>query len=148
PRKPHRAPRSGTGVMGHRVSQRRRNEIMNASLLSIPRTAGIVGLLLVTLAGCKRADETSGQPTDAESQALAADGSEAVASSSQSSNFGNVVFSALASQNPAQAASQLAAPTKLWPPGCVAKTPDPTNPLVIHITFTDCTGPFGLVKIN
>jgi hypothetical protein len=91
----------------------------------------------------------SGAGTTVDDEMLATDGSEASAASSQSTHLGNVVFSALTSQDPDKAAGDVAGPpTKLWPAGCVAKAKDPTDARVAHVTFTDCTGPFGLVHLN
>lgn len=98
--------------------------------------------LTVLLAGC-----SAGSSADEEQ--LAADGTEAMTSSTQSTHLGNVVFESLSEIDPDKAAAQVAGnPTALYPTGCVSRAKDPTNPRVAHVTFTDCTGPFGLVHLS
>lgn len=86
---------------------------------------------------------------DAQDEELAGDGAQAMTASTQSTYLGNVVFESITVADPAMAAGQAAtAPTALWPASCVTHAPDPQNPLIVHVTFTDCTGPFGLVHLN
>lgn len=86
---------------------------------------------------------------DTATQQLAVDGADETVSSGQSTHFGDIVFAAVTSPEPAQASGELAgSPTKLWPPSCLTRVKDKTNPNVVHLTFKDCTGPFGLVHLN
>jgi hypothetical protein len=104
------------------------------------------------MAGCGSKASTSsssGENTDSDTLQLSTDGQEASASSEQSTHIGNIIFASLSSEDPAKASGEAAgAPSKLWPPGCLTRAKDPTNPRVVHLTFKDCTGPFGLVKLN
>src|SRR5262249_23728877 len=84
---------------------------------------------------------------DSESQQLGQDGIEEQTNASQSQNLASITFS-VTSTNPQTAASQVAMPTALWPPSCVSRAKDATNPAVVHVTYNDCTGPFGLVHLN
>jgi hypothetical protein len=92
------------------------------------------------VAGCAGLDS-------AESQ-VASDGDEGTAASAQSTNMGSVVFQNVSVADPTQAAAELAMPSQLWPSGCVTKAQSATNPSVVTVTFTDCTGPFGLVHLD
>jgi hypothetical protein len=83
----------------------------------------------------------------AESQ-VAADGTQAMMASSQSQSLASVVFENVSVSDPLKAAAELAAPKVLWPAGCVTRTKDFVNPFVVHVTFNNCVGPFGLVHIN
>jgi hypothetical protein len=104
------------------------------ALLAFPLTA--------VLAGC-----TSG-PIDPTEEQIAADGTEGMAASTQSTSLADVVFDGVSVSDPADAAGQLGAPGQLWPSGCVTRAGDATDPLVVHVTFEGCTGPFGLVDID
>jgi hypothetical protein len=100
-----------------------------------------------SLAACN-VDTTGSGATDAATQELTADGNEAVASNVQQASFGELAFSVTKS-DPALAADEALAPTtKMFSGGCATRTKDPTNPKVVHIHFTDCTGPFGLRHLN
>jgi hypothetical protein len=102
----------------------------------------VLGFALATLAaGCGVAAD----PTELQ---VAADGVQATSASSQSISLTNVVFDGVTVTDPGKAAAELAMPTALWPAGCVTRAKDPTNPDMVHVTFTDCTGPFGLVHID
>jgi hypothetical protein len=107
----------------------------------------IITMLGVMGPSCHKRENTVDN-ADEESQELATDGGESAAASAQSTHLGNIVFSAVASQDPAIASSNLSASTKLWPPGCVTRAKDMANPLLVHMTFNECTGPFGLVHLN
>jgi hypothetical protein len=87
----------------------------------------------ILVAGCAGADS--------ESQ-VASDGDEGTAASAQSTNLASVAWENVSVADPAQATAQLAMPSA----GCVTKSATSAN--VVTITFTDCTGPFGLVHIN
>jgi hypothetical protein len=102
---------------------------------------GIAFSSLLAGSGCKLG-------TVVDEEQLAADGTEAMTASSQSTHLGNIVFQSVSVADPQMAAQQLAGQTALWPAGCVTRAKDPANPLVVHVTFSDCTGPFGLVHLN
>lgn len=89
------------------------------------------------------------EPVDTATQQLAVDGAAELESSGQATHMGNIVFAAVTSPDPAKASGELAGPpSKLWPSGCLTRAKDQTNPNVVHLTFKDCTGPFGLVHLN
>jgi hypothetical protein len=80
---------------------------------------------------------------------LAADGTQAMMSSQQSTSLANVVFESVTRTDPVQAAAQLvASATALWPTGCATRAEDPVDPRVTHVTYNDCIGPFGLVHLD
>jgi hypothetical protein len=79
---------------------------------------------------------------------LTADGEEASEASAQSTNLGAVVFGSVTSVDPDKASDDVAAAGHLWPASCHTRVKDPTNRRVVHITFDDCTGPFGLVHLS
>lgn len=92
-------------------------------------------------AGCGVAAD----PTEAQ---VAADGTQAMMASSQSTSLASVVFAGVSVTSPLEAAAQLGTAPQLWPAGCVTCAGDPIDPEVVHVTFDDCTGPFGLVHID
>jgi hypothetical protein len=95
--------------------------------------------------GCNRAG--SGQdPTGTDAEALASDGADASEASSQAMHLDNLVFASVSSSDPSTAALQASASEAVWPPGCVSR--QRTSATQASITFTDCTGPFGLVHLN
>src|SRR4051812_38737718 len=96
----------------------------------------VLSILGVTAFGCHKADQPI-ENADEDSQQLAADGTEASAASAQSTHLGNIVFSAVASNDPLMAAENVASAPKLWPSGCVTHVKDARNPAVVHITFND-----------
>jgi hypothetical protein len=100
----------------------------------------VVALPMMTVACGMGADP-------AESQ-VASDGTQGMMASTQSQSLASVVLEHVSVTNPTMAAAELAAPTLLWPVGCVTRTRDASDADVVHVTFTDCTGPFGLVHIN
>jgi hypothetical protein len=102
--------------------------------------------LTSTLAACGGTTGTG--TTDAVEEQVATDGTEAMTAQAQSTHLGDIVFSGVSSQDPATAAVQLSASTQLYPASCVSRAKDPTNASVVDVTFTDCTGPFGLVHLN
>jgi hypothetical protein len=111
-------------------------------------TCTVLGFSLAALAaGC------AAGPTADESQ-LASDGEAATAADTQSQSVAAVVLDPVSVADPAAATAQIAsaapaaAAAALWPAGCVTRAKDPTNPLLVHVTFDDCTGPFGLVHID
>ncbi len=85
---------------------------------------------------------------DAETAQLASDGSEMAAASAQTTHLANLVVSSVSSQEPSQAAATAGAKVALWPPGCLSRSIDPTDPLTVRLHFDDCTGPFGLVHVR
>ncbi len=97
--------------------------------------------LTLLVAGC-------GAGPDATEAQVASDGNEATAASAQSTNLGSVVFENVSVADPVKAAGQLAAPSQLWPSGCVTSPRSATDPSVVTVTFTGCTGPFGLVSLD
>lgn len=109
-------------------------------------TRTILGFSLLALAaGCGTAASTEDLQTST-------DGAEAMSASSQSTSLAGNVFENAQAPDPMTAAGQVAAGTAsaagLWPAGCVTRTKDASNPALVHITFNECTGPFGLVHLN
>jgi hypothetical protein len=105
-----------------------------------PRT--LLGLALSALAvGC------AAPSIDPAEEQLAADGTQAMEASSQSTSMGQVVFDNVSASDPTAAAAMLSQPSK-WPSACVTRAQDPISPAVSHLTLDDCTGPFGLVHID
>lgn len=104
--------------------------------------AGFALVALVALvAGCS--------PASAEEMALAADGTEAMQSSQQSTHLAGVVFESVTQADPSKAAAQVTGSAAgLWPAGCATRAKDPTDPRVTHVTFKDCAGPFGLAHLD
>jgi hypothetical protein len=118
---------------------------MNASRCSLLvvalRTGVHVGVLpMLTVACAMSADP-------AESQ-VATDGTQGMMASTQSQSLASLVLDHVNVPNAAMAAAELSAPTLLWPTGCVTRARDATIANGVLITFTDCTGPFGLEHIN
>lgn len=110
-------------------------------MIKLPRFL-VAAVIPFALAGCMRG-------TTLADEQLASDGAEESAASAQSTNIGNVVFTAITSQDPNTAASDVGtSPQTLLPEGCVSRSKDASDPLVAHITFNDCTGPFGLVHLK
>ena len=72
------------------------------------------------------------------------DGNDANAAMSQSGAVEFMLTSPVSSNDPATAASAVAA-AQWWPAGCATRAKDPTQPIVT-VTLNNCTGPFGLVK--
>lgn len=105
----------------------------------------VLSMLGITVVGCHKAPVEN---ADEESQQLAADGNESSAAAAQSTHIGNLVFASVTKADPATAATDVASAPKLWPAGCVTRVKDAANPLLVHITFNECTGPFGLVHLN
>jgi hypothetical protein len=101
----------------------------------------ILGFSLATVAaGC------NGAGVDAAETQVAVDGDEGVAASVQSTDLASVVFENVSVTDPKMATAQLSMPSQLWPSGCVTRAQ--TGPSQVTVTFTDCTGPFGLVHID
>jgi hypothetical protein len=101
-----------------------------------------IALLSASAVACgSKASGGGGDNTNGDSNAAAA-------ASTQSQHMGTILFGSVSSSDPATAAGQVATGTQLWPAGCVTRAKDPTNPLLVHVTFNDCTGPFGLVHLN
>jgi hypothetical protein len=98
--------------------------------------------LTILLAGC------GGAGTDPAESQVAADGNEATAATAQSTDLASVAFENVSVSDPLKAAAQLAMPSQLWPSGCVTRARSATDPSEVTVTFTDCTGPFGLVHID
>jgi hypothetical protein len=73
------------------------------------------------------------------------DSTEASNSAGQVSDVEQTIFSPVQSQDPAAAASSVAA-AQWWPAGCATRTRDASNPLVVHVHLDNCTGPFGIRK--
>ncbi len=97
--------------------------------------------LSLLLAGC------AGGPDATEAQ-VASDGNEGTAASAQSTNMASVVFENVSVTDPVMATAQLAAPSQLWPSGCVTRAKSTTAANTVDVTFTDCTGPFGLLHLD
>jgi hypothetical protein len=116
-------------------------------MITVFRSALVCSVLVfgAAMVGCSA---KSSEPVDSTDQDLATAGSESEAAAEQSTSLGNLVFFSVASQDPTVAAVSIAADTKLWPTGCATREKDPTNPLVVHITLNNCTGPRGLVHLN
>lgn len=108
---------------------------------SVTRTILAFSLTAV-VAACNRA------PVDPVEEQIAADGTQGMEASSQSTNLASVVFDGVSVSDPALAAGQLGAPGQLWPSGCTTRTRDATDAELVHVTFTDCTGPFGLLHLD
>jgi hypothetical protein len=89
--------------------------------------------------GC--ASKASSSSSDLETT----DNTEASASAAQTSRFDQMLFGSVQGQDPAGAASSLVA-AQWWPAGCATRAKDASNPLVVHVTLADCSGPFGIVK--
>jgi hypothetical protein len=102
---------------------------------SLPLSILLVAGLAVALVDCSAKDDAL-DPSDVV---------EASGSSAQISRFNQMVFSPVSSQDPAEAATAVAA-DQWWPSSCATRTKDSTNPAVVHIHLQDCTGPFGLRK--
>jgi hypothetical protein len=98
--------------------------------------------LTAAVAACNSA------PIDPAEEQIAADGNQGMMASTQSTALAEVVFEGVSVSDPLQAAEQLGAPSQLWPSGCTTRSKDPTDPDSAHVTFADCTGPFGLVHID
>jgi len=105
-------------------------------MLSALSLASLVTASFVVF-GCAGKNNSSSGPDDN------SDSTESSASSAQSSRLDQMIFSPVASQDPATAANNLATASNWWPAGCATRTKDAT-PGVVHITLNECTGPFGL----
>jgi hypothetical protein len=93
-------------------------------------------------AGCA-AKKGSSSSIDAQDSADSAD---ANASSAQDSHFTQLFASSVTSNDPAAAADGNVPVNQMWPAGCATrKKVDATT---VKITLSNCTGPFGLVKVN
>lgn len=109
------------------------------------RTATILfGLTLGALfAAC------AGTTDDDDGDQVADDGVEVITSASQAIEVGSLAFDPVSQSDPATAADEVVANTSgLGSPSCVTKTKDAAEPRVVHITFADCTGPYGLVHVK
>ena len=93
------------------------------------------------LVACSSKTSSGGDSTNTDSN-------EAAASSAQSQHMAGLVFNSVSSADPAMAATSVATGTQLWPAGCVTRAKDASNANLVHVTFNDCTGPFGLVHLN
>jgi hypothetical protein len=103
----------------------------------------LVGLAIALLsAGCAQAS------IDPTVEQIAADGTVAMAASSQSTDLGEIVFQNVSVADPLQAADQIGGALKLLAPPCVSHAKDPTDPAVAAVTLADCTGPFGLIHVD
>jgi hypothetical protein len=90
--------------------------------------------------------EPGQDPTGTDTEALASDGTDASEASSQAMHLDNLVFGSVSSSDPSMAALQASASEAVWPPGCISR--ERTSETTTTLTFTDCTGPFGLVHLN
>jgi hypothetical protein len=100
----------------------------------------------VSVLGCagKTADP-SGEDTSAPVTASeAADSNESTASEGQASRMDQMVLGGVGSQDPAQAAGNVAA-AQWWPAGCATRTRDASKPNQVDIHLQDCSGPFGIL---
>src|SRR5262249_4264218 len=128
---------------GTTVATRGGRTPLTEALMNIS-TRTILGFALTALVtGC-------GGSSSSDDLQTATDGTAAVAGSAQSSSLADPLCENVSASDPATAAGQVAAATALWPSGCVTRTKDLTNPMmpVVHLTFNDCTGPFGMVHID
>jgi hypothetical protein len=108
-------------------------------------------LAATSIVACGSKNDSSASGTDA----IVGDASVASEASGQSQHFTNDVLNAIqpTSKTADAAGGDVAAPTvKLWPASCVTREKDANacdaNSCLVHITFNDCTGPFGLVHID
>jgi hypothetical protein len=112
---------------------------------SVARAAvGFASFAWVALsAGCMRKSAAGADVSAQES----ADTVEANASSAQDSHFSQLFAANVTSADPA-AAADANAPSipAFYPASCAKRTK--MSATEVKITFTDCTGPFGLVKVN
>jgi len=113
------------------------------SFLSIASIASLSSLAFLA-AACSSKSSDSGS-IDAQDQA---DSVEATSSNAQSTHFTELFTSSVTSSDPQQAATSNAAIRQFWPASCATRAQDPTNPLVVHVTLNDCTGPFGMVHVS
>lgn len=95
--------------------------------------------LVFGCAGKNAPAPASGAPDDN------SDSAESSASSAQSSRLDQMIFSPVASNDPATAANNLANAAEWWPAGCASRSKDAKTSGLVHIHLNDCTGPFGLV---
>ena len=107
--------------------------------------ACVLGLASMAVVGCAPMESGPDQ-TGTDSQALASDGTDASEASSQAMHLDNLVFTSVSSTDPKTAALQASSSEAVWPPGCVSRAR--TSETTASITFTNCTGPFGLVQLN
>lgn len=99
--------------------------------------------VLVFGALCLAACSSKSNAKQAGGNAAAGDDGDAVGSSAQASRIEEMLYSPVTTSDPAAAASSLAA-AQWWPAGCATRSKDPSNPSVVHIHLTSCTGPFGI----
>lgn len=108
-------------------------------------SAAILGAL--ALGGCGAPSAQPGATSNGDAH-LSGDGLEALASSEQSLYFAAAIASVVSSEDPAAAAAQAGATSRLWPPGCATRVRDADDPRVVHVTYADCSGPLGLGKLR
>jgi hypothetical protein len=118
--------------------------ILEARMKAPTRTI-LAGTALTALPALAAGCSASADPAETQ---VAADGTEAMMASTQSQSLASVVFEAVSVNDPIQAAAELTAPIHLWPSSCVTRSRDLTHFTLVHVTFHDCTGPFGLVHID
>lgn len=81
-------------------------------------------------------------------QQLVTDSLDATAAVESSTSLGDVVFMSALSSEPATAASDLAAAPDPTGEGCITRVRDASDPLLVHVTFHDCSRLHGLVHLN
>jgi hypothetical protein len=105
------------------------------------RTLAALALTLL-VSGC-------GGAASVDEEQLAADGTQAMMSSQQSTHLANLVFEVVTESDPVKAAAQIAGPaTAPWSMGCAKRTRDTDDPSVARVTYKNCTGPFGLAHLD
>jgi hypothetical protein len=110
---------------------------MRTHVLALVSLASITALV----AGCaSKKGDTSIDGQDS------ADSAEANASSAQDSHFTQLFAANVTSNDPGAAAGSNTSVNQMWPAGCATRTKVGTTG--VKVTFSNCTGPFGLVKVN
>ncbi len=85
--------------------------------------------------------------TDADTAELTSDSQEAIASNEQLSSINSDAFKVTTS-DPTMAAGQYVSPPVKTSSSCETRTKDATNPMVVHVAFDNCTGPFRLLHLS
>lgn len=107
-------------------------------MTSFSRSLILAAVCAALSAACGSKEDSSTTAPDSDTQ----DGLQAVGSSAQTSRIEEMIYAPITSSDPADAASAVAA-AQWWPAGCATRTKDAT-PGIVHITLTNCTGPFGV----
>ena len=107
-------------------------------MISFSRSLLLATVCAALTAACGSKDSTPASASDSDN----ADGVQAAGSNAQTSRIEEMLYSPVISSDPAEAASSLAA-AQWWPAGCATRAKDAT-PGVVHISLSNCTGPFGI----